>query len=304
MKCKIDLHDLDSSTYKIKGQKQERSSAISKLLNSVSFRNELVEFLLKHWSDPENDISFVLNDKRIFLLYGKDCYLFSRDHDKKKQIRTFENNHIEVESRIMMIVAKILHGNNILIRTQNIEAVLVYILYHMQNMTEPNLIWIENFKSSKKPSDTINVQQIYSKLDRSIINSLPAWYMFSGYFYEPSFFNKGKKTNFKILEKHNNIQQAFAELGLSPMVSEQNAKHLEKYTCLVYNSKKDEVNAVRAEIFENAYKPKKNVLNFKDNGILISIILLFVLFKLTFCFASNYNEFVITKSQGLVMDTF
>lgn len=288
MRNQVSSYNQDSYIYKINGQNQERTASFPKLLNNPSFQEEFVKFLLKHWNEEENDISLILGNKRVFVLSGKDCHVFSQGFERNEQISHLENNHIEVETRMIMILNKTADGNNILIRSQNIEAILVYMLYHQQFMTHSRNIWIQNFKHSRKPSDVINVEQIYSKLSSDMINALPAWYIFSGYLYEPCFFNRSKKRHFNVLEKNVELQQAFGEIGLGLDVTQQHMQHLEKFTCLVYNSKKNSVNEARAEKFRNVYK-SQNELDFNNKGIsispqilikFISIILISSLFKI------------------------
>lgn len=268
MKKEVSKLEQFSATYKIRCPNQERTAALSKLLKHPSFKDEFVNFLLSHWASDENKYESILNGKRVFVSYESQCYLFCNEFEKKKLIPSFGTNHIEVETKMIFHVLKTPPKRNVLIKTINIEAVLIYLVYHMQFMSDIKLIWIENFKLSKTRSDIINVRQIYSNLSSALINALPAWYIFSGMSYEPSFYNKGRKSSFKVLQQHTDVQLAFGEMGLNTDVSECDAKCLEKFVCKLYNSNESDINIARANIFQKAYRMNQDsTVNFKKKGI-------------------------------------
>lgn len=72
----------DCASYKIKGSNQERRGNLSKCLNNVNFREELINFLANYWANDEISTP-ILKGKRIFLSYGMQCYLYSNDFAKK-----------------------------------------------------------------------------------------------------------------------------------------------------------------------------------------------------------------------------
>lgn len=113
----------NSTQYEIKGPNQEKMGSLSKLLANSSFRNELVSFLIDNWASGENSSS-ILGDKRVFVSYGNKCYLYSKHFEMKKIVSNFENNHIEIESKIVLHLEKIT-AKNILIKVSSTDTLIV-----------------------------------------------------------------------------------------------------------------------------------------------------------------------------------
>lgn len=108
---------------KINGPNQERGSSLAKCLLHPEFRDELVKFLIKQWSTSE--IKEIIGDKRIFLSFGKDCHLFSKNHALGSKLESFATNHFEVASKMIFHLGKIA-AKEILIRSSDCEKLLVY----------------------------------------------------------------------------------------------------------------------------------------------------------------------------------
>lgn len=254
---------LDSShlsTIKINGPNQERVSSLSKCLMHHSFKEELISFFLKYWKDSE--IVEILGDKRIFISFGNACYLFSKDHGNGTNLLSFRNNHTEVESRMILHLNKT-RATDILIRTSDPEKMLVYLLYNMQYWP-CKTIWIEIGDISKNTIEQINISEVYNSLNTNFVKALPAWYIFSGCAYEPSFYGIGRKTCFKHFEKKGEYHVAFANFGVYEP-NDRDIQLIEEYTCQLYNSKLAKVNDARLSIFEKAYT-SKNGIDFKKKG--------------------------------------
>lgn len=256
----------DRAQYEIKGPNQERNGNLSKCLNNVNFKKELVYFLISHWANGEHSSS-ILGEKRVFLSYGKQCYLYCNDFEKKKCVSSFENNHIEVETKMILHLYKIV-AKDILIKISTSDKLLVYLLYHMQFWKNEREIRIQTGDVRKNTIEMINVNQMFRHFSSHFINALPAWYVFSGCAYEPSFYGKGKKSGLKILEKKTVYQASFGALGNHTNVSEGVISDLEEFTCHLYNTNEKSVNKARLKIFQNSYKAKKSTvkIDFDKNG--------------------------------------
>lgn len=254
-KCK-ELYESVSVNFKIRGPNQQIYSSLTKCLLNRSFRGELIKFLIDFWSKDET-IETILKNKRVFLSFGKNCYLFCKDFEKGKLLSVFENNHFEVESKMILHISKV-RATNIYIRAANIDTLLVYLLYHMQYWANEREIIIET--KHKNQIQLINVRKIFVSLSPCLIQALPAWYFFTGCAYEPSFHGKGRKTCMKILEKNPDFQTAFGNLGsnLDTMNIDVIAL-LEEYTCQLYGSKDKDINRVRFENFQKAYGSKTGI---------------------------------------------
>lgn len=263
----------DSPEYKIKGPNQERKGEIKKYLSNDNFTEELVAFLIKHWTECKQEVSSHLNEKRVFVSYGNKCYLFmdSDDVEMGHVSQTFANNHIEIETRMMLHIQKA-RAKNILVRTYNSDTVLVYLLYHMQFFNSEKEIFLETCESLTTANLTkrVNVSKIFNLHTSEFISALPGWYAFTGCFYEPSFFRKGRKSCMKLLKNTIIFQEAFSHLGSSLKVTEQitesqSDQSIEKFTCKLYGSKCCSINEARATAFEKTYGTSSQI-DFKKKG--------------------------------------
>lgn len=249
----------ESSEYKIKGPNQERCGGLKKCLKNDNFTEELVAFLIKQWTELKEETSLSLNSKRVFISYGQKCHLFmvNENVEMGQLSQTYANNHIEVETKMILHIQKI-RAKNILIRTYNSDKILVYLLYHMQYWIDNKEILIETCDSLTTSNVTkwINVREILNLHTSEFINALPGWYAFTGCLYEPSFYRKGRKSCFKVLQSAKTFQKAFSHLGLGLPVTEENDKIIEEFTCKLYGRNACDINEARATIFENTYEMK------------------------------------------------
>lgn len=133
----------------ITGAKQERTMPLSKCLKNLNFQNELVQFLLEYWSLEQEIIPAVLDEKRVVVSFGGECFLYSNEYNRKKPLYRLFNNHIETETKIILHLSKTDPRNSVVIKTKNSDAILVYTLYHMQYLNPQQAIYIETGQKSK-----------------------------------------------------------------------------------------------------------------------------------------------------------
>lgn len=156
-------------------------------------------------------------------------------------------------------------GESILIKISSTDDILVYVLYHMQFWPTGKDVWIETGDVHGNKNQLFNVNQIFRNFSQVLINALPAWYVFTGCCYEPSFYGKGRKTCFKALERNTEFQLSFGNIGSALTVSKNDMKVLEEYTCSLYNVNGKTVNEAHSKMFESSYKTK-NAKDISKNG--------------------------------------
>lgn len=259
MRKQKDLYDNASINFRITGPNQERTCSLAKCLSSESFKEELVNFFIKHWSSEE----FVQPDKkRVFVSFGDKCYVFGDDGKdgffKGKTVNPFINNHFEIESKVILHLY-VIRMPTVHVKTSNADMMLVYLLYHMQFWDNSREIWLDTGESSKNNVQTINVRQIYRSLSSEFVKALPV--------YEPSFFGKGRKTCLKILEKSQQFQSSFANIGNSDHVREVDVNAVEEFTCQLYGTNRTDIDDARFTLFEKAFG-SKNLSNFEKGNII------------------------------------
>lgn len=249
----------NAPAFKINGPNQERILKWSKCVKNKDFRNEFVTFCLNYWKDV--DIGEILENKRVFIANGSECYLFCKDYEKKRPISSMESSHISVDLKLIFHVSKTCSDCRILIKSPNSDAILIYLLYHMKFWSDDKKIWLLTGNSMRRNSELTNVRKIFDQLETNIISALPAWYVFCGCALEPAFYGKGRKTTYKKLRKDKSFIDAFCKVGDRQMVSEEICRDLEIYTCELYMKGQIKVNSARVHIFEKANRDKAGKLN-------------------------------------------
>lgn len=86
---------------------------------------------------------------------------------------------------------------------------------------------------SKNTIEQINISEMYKSLNANFVKALPAWYIFSGCAYEPSFYGIGRKTCFKHFETKGEYHVAFANFGVYEP-NDRDIQLIEEYTCRIY----------------------------------------------------------------------
>lgn len=115
LKAKEELVDSwPLSVIQIIGENQERAASLAKCLLHHDFREELVKFLIKHWTSSE--IKEILGEKRVFVSFNETCHIFSKEYEPGKTLISFNNYHFEVESKMIFHLNEI-PSKNILVRT-------------------------------------------------------------------------------------------------------------------------------------------------------------------------------------------
>ncbi|XP_055307994.1 uncharacterized protein LOC129572103 [Sitodiplosis mosellana] len=258
MRKQKELYKNASTNFQIRGPNQERTCSLAKCLSSESFKEELVKFFIEYWSSPDFDEP-VPDQKRVFLSFGEKCFLFGNSFSGK-DLSTFNNNHFEIESKIILHLHKI-RATNICIKTANADTLLVYLLYHMQFWDNSREIWIQT-----NNVQTINVRSIYRAYSGIFVKALPAWFMYTGCIYEPSFYGKGRKTCWNILQKHPQFQRTFANVGNGDNLRETDLDSLAEFTCQLYGTNSKDVDEARFILFQKGFGSKNN-FNFTEKGV-------------------------------------
>lgn len=256
--ARFDLYDSGQS-FQIMGENQFRPNDMKSAMCNLKFRQSLVEYLIKYWKENKESLIATLDDKRVFVSYGHECYLFSAMHPNIDDLPSFRNNHIEMGTKIIMHLHRLLVKSNIIIKISNMDSMLVNLIYHMQFWKEIKNIVIETGVENKILQ--VDVCELYEKLDTVLVNALPAWFTFCGNKYESSFYGKGRKSNWRVLNKNMEFQQAFGRLGQNKIVSEEDIHLIGKYTCALYgatHSSVHDVNGARTYLFEKMNKHPQN----------------------------------------------
>ena len=87
------------------------------------------------------------------------------------------------------------------------------------------------------------------------------FHVFTGNAYVSSFYRKGKAMCWKVLEKHPKYVVAFQDLGPSWDLKDETIELLEEYVCELYGCRKNNVNEVRYQLFQQKYKRQSKIID-------------------------------------------
>ena len=76
-----------------------------------------------------------------------------------------------------------------------------------------------------------------------------------------SFYRKGKAACWKILEKNPKFLKAFQDLGSNWELTDETFELLEEYICVLYGSRKKDVNQVHHDLFQKKHVKEEKVID-------------------------------------------
>ena len=247
----------DVSCY-ITGANQKRPTNWLLALRSCNFKTALLNFLVEAWAN--NDYAPLFQGKVLFANRGNTCYKFISILDKV--VKTEESSlsccHEEADSRIFFHASSVQSESNVVIRTSDTDCLVIAL--GCREKIDPSLkIWLEVGVQSRNDLRYISVDSIYSELGKGLCKALPAYHAFTGSDFTACFSRKGKVQPLKILEKDVKAQNAFSNLTNIDVSESIDVSEIEKFVCKMYGKKKFEsINEVRAQIFMDKYKPKRD----------------------------------------------
>ena len=242
-----------STTYKISGPSQKRSTDWTVALKNSSFKESLIEFFIKSWKD--NSLAPFFNGK-VLITNSKDtCYKFEPQDDKVFCTEQ-ENycNHEEADSRMFYHVSLVAAPGKVIMRTNDTDA-LVIAMGCKQFYENSLKLWFEFGTQSKNTIRYISIDQACEKFGSSLCNALPAFHVFTGCDFTASFKRKGKVAPFKLLDKSIEAREVFTEKSDEISLNTSILERVEKYLCLLYGKKTcDSIDDVRLQVFLEKYK--------------------------------------------------
>jgi hypothetical protein len=174
----------------------------------------------------------------------------------RENVQDLYSTHEEADSRMFYHLDYISAPSKVVIRTSDTDCLVIALAFkHLYN---PLLeIWLEVGTQSNNSQRYININSLHAQLGESLCKSLLVYHALTGCDYTASFSRKGKVRPLKILEKDENLQTIFFQMGNQEELTEEVIDHLERFVCQMYSKNKCErVNGVRTDIFLNKYQTK------------------------------------------------
>ncbi|KAJ8677787.1 hypothetical protein QAD02_013574 [Eretmocerus hayati] len=239
--------------YQIDGRHQVRQSNLSKELRNISFKEALVNFIIKDWTHPRLIPFF---DNREIYVSHKSCFSFQKVDDKiiRTEVPSLATPlHEESDTKLVFHACQAQPESNVVVRCSDTD-ILVIMLGSMKSLNRNVKVWLDMGVGNHEK--IIDVNSMYNKLGESVCRALPAFHAFTGCDSNPSFFMKGKKRPFSIMKGNPDFVEAFSNLSDCSDIGSSNTFrfNLEKFVCSMYGCKKmSEVDEARLFLFEKAF---------------------------------------------------
>jgi len=147
---------------------------------------------------------------------------------------------------------------NFVIRTTDTDCLVIAL--GCLNLLAPTVkIWMECGVLCNNTLRYINVNQLHTKLGQKLCSALPGYHAFTGCDYTAAFNRKGKVQPLKVLQKYQDIQNAFQQLTHESNITDETITKIQKFVCCIYGqSKLESVNEARLQIFLEKYRPRNS----------------------------------------------
>ena len=251
-----DRRGADNRTFVITGPEQRRVPRdLNDALKSRSFKRQLPQFLANEWQDPS--YGEILKHKEVILDVPGACYHFKVEEGviHRETVDGLRNDHEEADTKICLHAVFADHNDgNLVIRASDTD-IAVILLYHCSKFQ--SRVWMDIGTAAKNNRRYISFTAVCHKLGPDLCAALPAFHSFTGSDYTSSFVRKGKVRPFKMLEKGQDYQDAFAVMSRGTEVSDATRTTLLNFTAKIYGAKENtSLNKCRYQKFIQAYGPK------------------------------------------------
>ena len=158
-------------------------------------------------------------------------------------------------------------ANNISVRANDTD-VFILLLYHkmfIPSSSNTLNVWMDVGLGSSNTRRFININQLLTKLDPSVVKALPALHAFTGCDYTASFMNKGKVKPLDLMMKSQTHIDAFAQLGENETITHEVESKIESFVCAMYGQQRlPSVDSARLKIFQQNISPQRKTKNSTD----------------------------------------
>lgn len=242
-----------------------RPSDFSAELKNITFKEDLVEYLLASWGRKE--MAPFLGNKIVYVNY-KECHRYQVNNDDV--VKTIKHSqscsgHEEADSKIIYHACnfeEIQPPYNITIRCSDTD-ILVIMLGNMKFVQEQVEVLME--VGVGKTQRNINISSLYKSSGVNLCDSLPAFHALTGCDFNPAFFRKGKKRPFHLLRNSEKYVDALTNPSKYPDCDNAVFETVKEFVCRIYGYKQiNKINECRSAMFLKAYKSTNDEM-FRQN---------------------------------------
>ena len=272
-------------------QSKTPSDFRERILRNSQNKTRLIELVYQYIKSNKGDCFSVLNTDEIVL--SSENYCLQLTGDNVADIDELKSNQEEADTRL------ILHANYIMTSIEGVTVtihspsgdtdVIVLALVLLHEFRE-NVYVIDGNGRNRKLLRLADV-----RLEDEIVQALIGFHSFTGNDYISSFFNKGKKKWYELLDGKVKFQDAMSQLGNTWNLSDDLLNKIQQFVCQIYGSRKEKVNDTRYELFHRKYNNQNKIVDMSSLPPCESVLKLHIM-------RANYVACLWKKSKIAMID--
>ena len=238
----------------IYGPEQKLPKKWKTFMSGAANKARLQAFLADEWKQTISDINI-----EIMVAVSEQCEQVKWSSAKTPpQCTTIANlrcNHEEADTRLILHSSHAAQThNNVVILSPDTDVAMLALSHASQLNTR--LLFATGSGNKHR---VLDLSFLANHMGSALCKALLGFHSFTGCDTVSSFAGKGKKTCYKALSSSPEFIEAFAAVGVDFSISDQLVGLMEKYVCTLYNSKDDNVNQARYNLFCNTTPLEKSL---------------------------------------------
>ena len=225
---------INDITYQITGSEQQQKQKGSELLNDACFKEQFGRLLLAE--SQKAQYGPVIREKTMYISHGGDCVRIQNTLGRMEVTRPEEmqGQHEEADTLIAFHVGRVERGT-VVVRSSDTDVVVVLTALAAR---KPDLSIIMDYgtDNTRRFIDISNIATELEKQQPGLCDALTGFHSLTGCDFTSSFYRKGKKKPFEILQSDDDNQYLGAIQSLnSPDADYQS---ITAYVCRIYGAKR------------------------------------------------------------------
>ena len=246
----------DSENILIKSIKSKIPRDFNNFMKNAANKSRLIDLIFDYIANNRSKCLQILRTVKIFL--SRDCECKEISLSALLVNRDLSSNQEEADTKVVLHILHILQqspGYKVHLRSPSADTDILVILLAMIPNGE-NVLYDSGVGKNRCCFFLSNY--FMSQEER---NALIGFHAFTGNDYTSSLFGKGKGKCWKLMKSDQQFVSAFQVVGESWDFTDELFRKFEKFVCKLYNSKSDEVNSARFELFQKKYSTQNKVID-------------------------------------------
>jgi len=228
----------------------------TRILHNCYNKARVIELIFGYIKQEKNQCFQVLKCEAIILSNEDECVkLTSRDKEDQLELQTTQE---EADTKLILHAHHYLQSTNqcVTIYSPSGDTDVIVLAIALLKPFNERVYIMDGHGQHKRNFELSSID-----VEDTLIQALIGFHALTGNDFVSSFFRKGKKRCFEILEKKAKYQNALALLGNTWELSDEIFNIIQQFVCQIYSSSKREVNAACYEMFYKKYQNHNKVVD-------------------------------------------